>query len=314
MLRMVNSGTEATMSTIRLARAATGREKLLKFAGAYHGHVDGLLADAGSGLATAGIPASPGVTAAQAADTLVVPWNDLDAVRAAVAAEAPAAILAEPYPANMGLVPPAPGFLEGLRELASESGALLVFDEVITGFRVAFGGAQHVFGVAPDLTILGKVMGGGFPCAAFGGRRDVMERLAPVGPVYQAGTLSGNPVAVAAGIAALDLAERLDPYPGLTETATALAEGLIERFADRDIPATANRAASLFSVAFSDERVRNFAGAKAADHARYARFFHHMLERGVWLPPSGYELWTLGTEHGPDEVENVMNAVASFEG
>ena len=189
-----------------------------------------------------------------------------------------------------------------------------MFDEVITGFRIAFGGAQGVYGVTPDLTILGKVMGGGFPCAAFGGRRDVMERLAPVGPVYQAGTLSGNPVAAAAGIAALDLARELDPYPALAGTATALAGGLTERFADHGIAATANRAGSLFGVFFSSEPVRDFAGARAADHERYARLFHHMLDHGVWLPPSGYELWTLGTEHGPNEVEQVLDAAGSFEG
>ena len=189
-----------------------------------------------------------------------------------------------------------------------------MFDEVITGFRIVFGGAQAVYGVTPDLTILGKVMGGGFPCAAFGGRRDVMVQLAPVGPVYQAGTLSGNPVAAAAGIAALDLAKELDPYPSLTETATALADGLTERFADHGIAASANRADSLFGVFFSNEPVRDFAGAKAADHERYARLFHHMLDHGVWLPPSGYELWTLGTEHGADEVQQVIEAAASFEG
>jgi glutamate-1-semialdehyde 2,1-aminomutase len=317
MVRLVSSGTEAAMSAIRLARGCTGRDLVLKFEGCYHGHSDALLAQgAGSGVATLGIPGSPGVTEGAARDTLTVPFNDVEQVDRVFAelGDRIAASIIEPVAANMGVVPPEPGFLERLRKLCSGSGALLVFDEVITGFRIAFGGAQTVYEVTPDLTILGKVMGGGFPCAAFGGRRDVMEQLAPVGPVYQAGTLSGNPVAVAAGIAALDLAERLDPYPGLTETATALAEGLIERFADRDIPATANRAESLFSVAFSNERVRNFAGAKAADHERYARFFHHMLGRGVWLPPSGYELWTLGTEHGPDEVEKVLDAVGSFEG
>jgi glutamate-1-semialdehyde 2,1-aminomutase len=317
MVRLVSSGTEAAMSAIRLARGCTGRDLVLKFEGCYHGHSDALLAQgAGSGVATLGIPGSPGVTEGAARDTLTVAFNDVEQVDRVFAERGDriAAAIVEPVAANMGVVPPEPGFLEHLRELCSGSGALLMFDEVITGFRIAFGGAQSVYGVTPDLTILGKVMGGGFPCAAFGGRRDVMEQLAPVGPVYQAGTLSGNPVAVAAGIAALDLAERLDPYPGLTETATALAEGLIERFADRDIPATANRAESLFSVAFSDERVRNFAGAKAADHERYARFFHHMLGRGVWLPPSGYELWTLGTEHGPDEVEKVLDAAGSFEG
>jgi glutamate-1-semialdehyde 2,1-aminomutase len=317
MVRLVSSGTEAAMSAIRLARGCTGRDLVLKFEGCYHGHSDALLArGAGSGVATLGIPGSPGVTEGAARDTLTVPFNDTDAVEGVLAERGDriAAAIVEPVAANMGVVPPEPGFLEGLRRRCSAAGALLVFDEVITGFRIAFGGAQSVYAVTPDLTILGKVMGGGFPCAAFGGRRDVMEQLAPVGPVYQAGTLSGNPVAVAAAIAALDLAERLDPYPALTETATALTEGLIERFADRDIPVHLNRAGSLFSVFFSPGPVRDFAGAKAADHERYARFFHHMLERGVWLPPSGYELWTLGTEHGPDQVEKVLDAAGSFEG
>jgi glutamate-1-semialdehyde 2,1-aminomutase len=315
MVRLVSSGTEAAMSAIRLARGFTGRDVVVKFEGCYHGHSDALLAaGAGSGVATLGIPGSPGVTEGAARDTLTVPFNDLERVEAAFVEHGQqiAAVIVEPVAANMGVVPPEPVFLEGLRSLCTRAGALLAFDEVITGFRVAFGGAQDVFGVTPDLTILGKVMGGGFPCAAFGGRRDVMERLAPVGPVYQAGTLSGNPVAVAAGIAALDLAERLDPYPGLTETATALADGLTERFAQRDIPVTVNRAGSLFSVFFSRGPVRDFASAKTADHERYARFFHHMLELGVWLPPSGYELWTLGTEHGPEEVERVLDAAGSF--
>jgi len=317
MVRLVSSGTEAAMSAIRLARGCTERDLLIKFEGCYHGHSDALLAKgAGSGVATLGIPGSPGVTEGAARDTLTVPFNDTDAVDRVFAEHGDriAAAIVEPVAANMGVVPPEPRFLEGIRDRCSEAGALLVFDEVITGFRIAFGGAQGVFGVSPDLTILGKIMGGGFPCAAFGGRRDVMEQLTPVGPVYQAGTLSGNPVAVAAGIAALDLAERLDPYPGLTETATALADGLTERFADHGIAATANRAGSLFGVFFSSEPVRNFAGARAADHERYARLFHHMLDHGVWLPPSGYELWTLGTEHGPNEVEQVLDAAGSFEG
>ena len=317
MVRLVSSGTDAAMSAIRLARGCTGRDLVLKFEGCYHGHSDALLAKgAGSGLATLGIPGSPGVTEGAARDTLTVPFNDADAVDRVFAERGGhiAAVIVEPVVANMGVVPPEPGFLESLRDRCSEAGALLVFDEVITGFRIAFGGAQGVYGVTPDLTVLGKVMGGGFPCAAFGGRRDVMEQLAPVGPVYQAGTLSGNPVAAAAGIAALDLAERLDPYPALAETATALAGGLTERFAARAIAATANRAESLFSVSFSSEPVRDFAGARAADHKRYGRFFHHMLDRGIWLPPSGYELWTLGTEHGPNEVERVLEAAASFEG
>jgi len=305
------------MSAIRLARGCTGRDLVLKFEGCYHGHSDALLArGAGSGVATLGIPGSPGVTEGAAHDTLTVPFNDVEPVDHVFAelGDRIAASIVEPVAANMGVVPPEPGFLERLRELCSGSGALLVFDEVITGFRMSFGGAQSVYGITPDLTILGKVIGGGFPCAAFGGRRDVMEQLAPVGPVYQAGTLSGNPVAVAAGIAALGLAERLDPYPELTETAAAVADGLTERFAQHDIPITVNRAGSLFSAFFSRGPVRDFGGAKAADHERYARFFHHMLDRGVWLPPSGYELWTLGTEHGPDEVEQVLDGAGSFEG
>jgi len=317
MVRLVSTGTEAAMSAIRLARGCTGRDLVLKFEGCYHGHSDALLArGAGSGVATLGIPGSPGVTEGAAHDTLTVPFNDVEPVDHVFAelGDRIAASIVEPVAANMGVVPPEPGFLERLRELCSGSGALLVFDEVITGFRMSFGGAQSVYGITPDLTILGKVMGGGFPCAAFGGRRDVMEQLAPVGPVYQAGTLSGNPVAVAAGIAALGLAERLDPYPELTETAAAVADGLTERFAQHDIPITVNRAGSLFSAFFSRGPVRDFGGAKAADHERYARFFHHMLDRGVWLPPSGYELWTLGTEHGPDEVEQVLDGAGSFEG
>jgi glutamate-1-semialdehyde 2,1-aminomutase len=317
MVRLVSSGTEAAMSAIRLARGCTGRDLVLKFDGCYHGHSDALLAQgAGSGVATLGIPGSPGVTEGAARDTLTVPFNDSDAADRIFAERGDriAAAIVEPVAANMGVVPPEPGFLEGLRELCSAAGALLVFDEVITGFRIAFGGAQGAYGVTPDLTVLGKVMGGGFPCAAFGGRRDVMERLAPVGPVYQAGTLSGNPVAVAAGIAALDLAERLDPYAALATTATILADGLTERLSARAIPVTVNRAGSLFSLFFSSEPVRDFAGAKSADHARYARFFHHLLDHDVWLPPSGYELWTLGTEHGPDEVDRVLEAAGTFEG
>jgi glutamate-1-semialdehyde 2,1-aminomutase len=316
-VRLVSSGTEAAMSAIRLARGFTGRDLVVKFDGCYHGHSDALLAKgAGSGMATFGIPGSPGVTEGAARDTLTVPFNDAEAFGNVFAdrGDAIAAVIVEPVAANMGVVPPEPGFLERLRELATVHGALLVFDEVITGFRIAFGGAQNVYVVTPDLTILGKVMGGGFPCAAFGGRRDVMERLAPVGPVYQAGTLSGNPVAVAAGIAALDLAKRLDPYPALKRTASALEDGLTNRLADKGIDVAANRAGSLLSLFFSPGSVRDFAGAKAADHERYGLFFHHMLERGVWLPPSGYELWTLGTEHGEAEVEQVLHAVASFEG
>jgi glutamate-1-semialdehyde 2,1-aminomutase len=316
MVRLVSSGTEAAMSAIRLARGFTGRDLVVKFEGCYHGHSDALLVQGtGSGVATFGIPGSPGVTEGTARDTLTVRFNDVEALGNAFGehGEAIAAVIVEPVAANMGVVPPEPGFLEGLRQLCTSSGALLVFDEVITGFRIAFGGAQSVYGVTPDLTILGKVMGGGFPCAAFGGRRDVMEWLAPVGPVYQAGTLSGNPVAVAAGIATLDLAKRLDPYAELAKGATALADALGDGFGERGIPLTVNRVESLLSVFFSAGPIGNFTDAKAADHERYARFFHHMLERGVWLPPSGYELWTLGTQHGDREIAAILEAAASFE-
>ncbi len=317
MVRLLSSGTEAAMSAVRLARGYTGRDLVLKFDGCYHGHSDALLAKgAGSGVATLGIPGSPGVTEGAAKDTLTVPFNDLAALQHEFdeRGDRIAAAIVEPVAANMGVVPPEPGFLERLRALCSDHGALLVFDEVITGFRIAFGGAQSVYAIAPDLTVLGKVMGGGFPCAAFGGRREVMEHLAPVGPVYQAGTLSGNPVAMAAGIAAVDLARDLDPYAALAVTAEELADGLAKAFADRGIVATVNRAASMFGVFFAEGPVRDLEGARAADHERYARFFHHMLARGVWLPPSGYEMWTLGTEHGQPEVERILAAAAAFEG
>ena len=315
MVRLVSSGTEAAMSAVRLARGVTGRDVVLKFDGCYHGHSDSLLAKgAGSGVATFGIPGSPGVTEGAAKDTLTVPYNDLGAVRAVFdeRGDEIALVAVEPVAANMGVVPPAPGFLEGLRAVTAEHGALLLFDEVITGFRIAYGGAQSVFGIDPDLTALGKVMGGGFPCAAFGGKRELMQQLAPVGPVYQAGTLSGNPVAVAAGLAALDLAKERDPYPGLTRTAEELTAGLLDAFGRQGIAVTINRAGSLFSVFFTEGPVRDYAGARAADHERYARFFHHMLGRGVYLPPSGYELWTLSTTHGPDEVAKTIEAVARF--
>jgi glutamate-1-semialdehyde 2,1-aminomutase len=314
-VRLVSSGTEAAMSVVRLARGVTGRDLLVKFDGCYHGHSDALLAKGGgSGLATLGLPGSPGVTDGAAKDTLTAPYNDPEAIGALFAerGDAFAAVIVEPVAANMGVVPPATGYLQLLRDLCTEHGAMLILDEVITGFRIAYGGAQSVYRVVPDLTVLGKVMGGGFPCAAFGGRRDLMDHLAPVGPVYQAGTLSGNPVAVAAGIAALDLARTTDPYPALKATAETLTQGLQELFAASDLPATINRAGSMFSVFFTDGPVANFEDAKAADHDRYARLFHHFLERGVALPPSGYELWTLGTAHGDAEVARILDAAATF--
>jgi glutamate-1-semialdehyde 2,1-aminomutase len=308
MLRMTSSGTEASMSAVRLARAATGREQLLKFAGAYHGHVDALLAQAGSGLATQGIPASPGVPDAVVAGTVVVPWNDPDAVRAAVAEHELAAILVEPYPANMGLVKPAHGFLELLRELADESGALLVFDEVITGFRVSYGGAQELTGVLPDLTIMGKVIGGGLPAAAYGGSRALMERIAPAGEVYQAGTLSGNPLATAAGLATL---RRLDEvaYTRLAATTDQLAEGLRE--AAGEVPVQIVCVPGLLTVFFSEEPVRDYAGAQAADHEAYGRFCRELLARGVYAPPSQYEAWFPSLAHTSEHIARTVEAATA---
>ena len=299
-IRFVNSGTEATMSAIRLARAFTGRDKVLKFEGCYHGHSDGLLAKAGSGIATLGLPDSAGVPASFTAETLLAPYNDRAAVERVFAqyGDAIAALIVEPVPANMGLVLPDPGFLQFLREITSRTGALLIFDEVITGFRLAYGGAQLYYGVVPDLTCLGKVIGGGLPVGAYGGRADVMSMVAPLGPVYQAGTLSGNPMAMAAGIVTLRLLANDGIYRRLDEMGTQLAEGL--RSAARDAEAdgvTITQLGSMMTIFFAPEPPRDFVSAKTADTERYGRFFNAMLEAGVYLPPAQFEAMFVSLAH-----------------
>jgi glutamate-1-semialdehyde 2,1-aminomutase len=307
MVRMTSSGTEAAMSAVRLARAISGREVVVKFSGAYHGHSDSLLADAGSGLATLGVPGSPGVLAAQAAATVVVPWNDRGAVSRALEEHSVAALLAEPIAANMGVVPPAEGFLGFLREATSSSGALLVFDEVITGFRVARGGAQELYGIEPDLTVLGKVLGGGLPAAAFAGPREAMERIAPAGDVYQAGTLSGSPLAVAAGLATL---AQLDAaaYKRLGALTDRLADGFRALADGRSLQvASAPGLATLF---FSSEPVTDFAAASACDTETHARFCRAMLDRGVYPPPAQFEAWFVSLAHDEGTVERTLEAAA----
>ncbi len=306
MLRMTSSGTEAAMSALRLARAVTGREVVVKFSGAYHGHSDGLLADAGSGLATLALPGTPGVTAAQAAGTVVVPWNDRDAVGRALEGHAVAALLAEPVPANMGVVPPSDGFLEFLRDATREAGALLVFDEVISGFRVARGGAQERYEIEPDLTVLGKVLGGGLPAAAFGGPARTMERVAPAGDVYQAGTLSGNPLAMAAGLATL---QKLDQaaYSRLGDLTDRLAAGFAALAGER--PLQVRSAPGLLTLFFSPEPVTDFATASACDLEAHARFCRAMLDRGFYPPPSQFEAWFVSLAHDEATVDRTLEAV-----
>jgi glutamate-1-semialdehyde 2,1-aminomutase len=305
MVRFVNSGTEATMSALRLARAYTGRDTILKFDGCYHGHADGLLVKAGSGPLSLGAPDSPGVPAAMARHTLSVPYNDLAAVEAAFAAqpESIAAVIVEPVAGNMGCVPPAAGFLAGLREVTRRHSALLIFDEVITGFRVAFGGAQALYGVEPDLTCLGKVLGGGLPVGAYGGRRAMMEQMAPAGPVYQAGTLSGNPLAMAAGCAALRLLYGGDAYARLEALAAPLAAGLAAVAAEAGVPAQVARVGSMLTLFFTARPVVDYESARTADAARYARFFQAMLARHVYLPPSQFEVWFVSLAHTEADIE-----------
>jgi glutamate-1-semialdehyde 2,1-aminomutase len=314
-LRMTSSGTEATMTAVRLARAATGRERILKFAGAYHGHVDGLLAEAGSGLATHALPASPGVPASATAATVIVPWNDREALIQATERHELAALLAEPIPANMGLVPPAEGFLQLLRERADANGALLVLDEVISGFRVARGGAQELHGVRADLTLLGKVIGGGLPAAALGGRAALMDMLAPAGDVYQAGTLSGNPLAVAAGLATLELLDER-AYARLADTTGRLAAGLREaaettRAAGAAADGPRVQVAStpgLVTVFFSERPVLSFEDARACDHAAYGAWCRELLARGIYAPASQYEAWFPSLAHTPEQIERTVQA------
>jgi glutamate-1-semialdehyde 2,1-aminomutase len=310
MVRLVSSGSEAAMSAIRLARGATGRDLIIKFDGCYHGHADSLLVKAGSGGATFGIPDSAGVPAALAALTLALPFNDLDAVRRAFETRKGevAAVLVEPVAGNMGVVPPAPGFLAGLRDLCTRHGALLVFDEVITGFRVAHGGAQALYGVRPDLTCLGKIIGGGLPVGAYGGSRELMGNVAPLGPVYQAGTLSGNPLAVAAGLATLRALEDAAVYERLERLGARFARGIVEAAAAAGIPVTVNRVGSMLTTFFTEGPVTDYASAKRADTARYAQFFHGMLDRGVFLAPSQFEAAFVSLAHTEQDLDLAAQA------
>ena len=317
-IRFVNSGTEAAMSAIRLARAFTGRDKVIKFAGCYHGHADSFLAAAGSGAATFGLPDSPGVTVGAARDTLIARFNDLDSAQNLFSQEVTryasinkkdgvAAVIVEPVAGNMGVIPPEEGFLEGLRALCSKQGSLLIFDEVITGFRVAKGGAQELFGIRPDMTLFGKIIGGGLPVGAFGGRAEVMNLLAPEGPVYQAGTLSGNPLAMTAGLATLaglDVAA----YKTLEAAGASLQQGLEQALKDFEIQGVVQRVGSMLTLFFTDSPVRHFDDAARVDHRRFAEFHRLMLERGVLLPPSGYEAWFISIAHDEEAVEKTIAA------
>ena len=310
-IRMVSSGTEATMSAIRLARGHTGRDKIIKFEGCYHGHSDSLLIKAGSGALTLGVPSSPGVPSELAAHTITLSYNDADAVAEAFAQVGSeiACVIVEPIAGNMNMVPPEPGFLEALRENCSRHGTVLIFDEVMTGFRVAKGGAQSIFGVEPDLTTLGKIVGGGMPAAAFGGRAEIMADIAPDGPVYQAGTLSGTPVAMAAGLATLEAVDEPGFYEGLSERTAGLAEGLAAAADDTGIPLSVEHRGGMFGFVFTDEGpVRSFSQVAAADVERFKRFFHGMLDAGVYFAPSAFEAGFVSAAHGEEEISSTLEA------
>jgi glutamate-1-semialdehyde 2,1-aminomutase len=310
LVRAVSSGTEATMTALRLARGFTGRNKILKTDGGYHGHADSFLVAAGSGVATLGIPGSAGVPEGAAKDTLVVPYNDLAAVEATFAANPGeiAAMIIEPVAGNMGLVVPKAGYLEGLRAITQKHGALLIFDEVITGFRVHYGGAQALYGITPDLTCLGKIVGGGLPAAAFGGRADIMQKLAPLGPIYQAGTLSGNPLAMAAGLKALDILARPGNYQRLEQLGKRLGDGLLGAAQAAGVPAVLNRVGSMVTLFFTKTEVIDYATAKTSDTARFATFFRKMRDRGVFLPPSQFEAMFVSLAHTDEDIDQVIAA------
>jgi glutamate-1-semialdehyde 2,1-aminomutase len=313
LVRFVNSGTEAAMSAIRLARAATNRDLVIKCAGCYHGHADGMLVQAGSGAATLGVPSSPGISKSVAANTIVVPYNDLDAATHAFDHHHGkiAAFVVEPVAGNMGLVPPEPGYLQGLRQLCDKHGSLLIFDEVMTGFRVAWGGAQVRYRIKPDLTCLGKIIGGGLPVGAYGGRKDLMKMISPAGPVYQAGTLSGNPLAMAGGIATLEILREPGTYETLEERAKQLEAGLTTAAQAANVPLVVNRVGSMLSPFFvskAGSTVKNFADASAADTKRYAAFFHSMLDHGIYLPPSQFEAWFVSLAHTARHIDTTIQA------
>jgi glutamate-1-semialdehyde 2,1-aminomutase len=313
LVRMVSSGTEAAMSALRVARGFTGRDKIIKFEGCYHGHADSFLVKAGSGAITFGIPDSAGVPESLAANTLVAPYNDLEAVQALFNQNPAqiACVVVEPIAGNMGIVLPREGFLKGLEEACRNNGSLLIFDEVITGFRLAYGGVQKIFGITPDLTCLGKIIGGGMPVGAYGGRREVMEKIAPLGPIYQAGTLSGNPLAMTCGLETLDMLRQKDVYKKLDRLARELCQGLEDLARQKGIPARINRSGSMFTLFFTGDEVFDYSSAKKADAGKYAKYFQGMLSGGIWLPPSQFEACFVSLAHTARDIERTLEAAAS---